>query len=94
MGDQPARTEEFLQTLGITVDLIASSARWGVEKPSPAFFRRILAEFARPPEQIAYVGDRVDNDIIPINEAGLVSVDILRGPWAYLQDGSLATIQL
>jgi FMN phosphatase YigB (HAD superfamily) len=93
-GNQPARTEEFLQTLGITVDLIASSAHWGVEKPSPAFFDRIATEFGRAPEEIAYVGDRVDNDIVPVNAAGMVSVHMLRGPWAYLQDGSVATIQL
>jgi len=93
-GNQPAQTEEFLGTLGIDVDLIASSARWGVEKPSLAFFERIAADFDCPLQQIAYVGDRVDNDIIPVTEAGMVSVHILRGPWAYLQDGSVATIQL
>ena len=26
------------------VDLVGSSARWGVEKPAPAFFERIVAE--------------------------------------------------
>jgi hypothetical protein len=45
-GNQPARTEHFLRTLGVDVDLVASSASWGVEKPSPGFFERLAAELA------------------------------------------------
>ena len=44
---------------------LATSAAWGVEKPSPAFFARIASELALPPAAIAYVGDRVDNDVTP-----------------------------
>src|SRR5436305_15226661 len=40
-------------------DLVASSERWGVEKPSPAFYERLVDELSLPPEKIAYVGDRV-----------------------------------
>ena len=64
-GNQPARTERFLRDLGVEVDLVASSATWGVEKPSPAFFERLAAEFKLPAHEIAYVGDRVDNDVLP-----------------------------
>ena len=31
-----------------------------------------------------YVGDRVDNDILPAVEAGMIAVFIRRGPWGFL----------
>ena len=36
-----------------------------------------------PADQIAYVGDRMDNDIAPALAAGLVTVFVRRGPWGY-----------
>jgi FMN phosphatase YigB (HAD superfamily) len=71
-----------------------------VEKPAPAFFERLLAEAGCEPEQAAYVGDRVDNDVLPALRAGLVAVHLRRGPWGYLHEpppealraGSLAEV--
>jgi FMN phosphatase YigB (HAD superfamily) len=37
------------------------------------------------PEEIAYVGDRVDNDIVPAAAAGMVPIHIVRGAWGYIQ---------
>jgi FMN phosphatase YigB (HAD superfamily) len=68
------------------VDFVASSERWGVEKPSPAFFERIVAETGRAPHEVAYVGDLVHNDIVPALAAGMVAVHIRRGPWGYVQE--------
>jgi HAD superfamily hydrolase (TIGR01549 family) len=68
------------------VDFVGSSERWGVEKPSAAFFQRVSAEAGTPPERIAYVGDRVDNDVVPALQAGMVAVHVRRGPWGYLHD--------
>jgi len=67
------------------VDFIASSERWGVEKPDPKFFARIAAEAACPPGEIMYVGDRIDNDVLPATTAGMTAMHILRGPWAAVQ---------
>jgi len=86
-GNQPAETEEVLRSLDVPLDLVASSERWGVAKPDRAFFDRIAAELRLPPAEIAYVGDRVDNDIEPAVEAGMVAIFIRRGPWAVLQAG-------
>lgn len=83
-ANQPERTEAFLQGLGLELDLVASSARWGIQKPAPEFFARIAAEVGLAPEEIAYVGDRVDNDVLPALEAGMVAVHVRRGPWGYL----------
>ena len=66
-------------------DLVATSADWGVSKPDPAFFARLLSELDLPAEQVAYVGDRVDNDVVPAAAAGLFTVHLRRGPWGVIQ---------
>jgi len=87
-GNQPKECEDALRNIGITVDLIGSSEGWGVEKPSPAFFARLAKEANLPPHEIAYVGDRIDNDVVPVIEAGMKSVFIRRGPWGIAYAGS------
>ncbi len=97
-GNQPAVAEEHLARLDLPVDLIASSARWGVEKPDPAFFARVCEDAGAPASQIAYVGDRIDNDIAPAKHAGMFAVFIRRGPWghvhAHLPGAELADARL
>lgn len=86
-GNQPEAAEAALRALGADADFIASSARWGVEKPSLAFFQRVVDEAARPPAQIAYVGDRLDNDVLPARDIGMTAVFLRRGPWGHIQGG-------
>ena len=83
-GNQPSSTEQFLRRLRLPVDLIASSESWGVEKPDPVFFRRICEELGLEPRLIAYVGDRLDNDILPAHAIGMRTVFVRRGPWGLL----------
>jgi FMN phosphatase YigB (HAD superfamily) len=64
---------------------MASSASWGVEKPDPRFFERIATELDLPVADIAYVGDRLDNDVRPAAAAGMRAIFIRRGPWAWIQ---------
>jgi FMN phosphatase YigB (HAD superfamily) len=85
VGNMPAETEELVRE---HVDLVGSAGRWGIEKPAPGFFARIAAEAGVSAEEIAYVGDRVDNDVRPARAAGMVAVHIRRGPWGYLQSGT------
>lgn len=77
--------------LDLDADFVASSADWGVEKPQPGFFARVLEECACPPERIAYVGDRVDNDVLPAQAAGMRAVHVRRGPWGFLHDPPAGT---
>ena len=74
--------------------MIGSSARWGIEKPAPEFFARIVDESGVRPEEIAYVGDRVDNDIEPALAAGLVAVHLRRGPWGHLHEPPAAALRV
>lgn len=83
-GNQPEAAEAALRFMALPVDYIASSARWGVEKPAPEFFTRVAALAGQPPESIAYVGDRVDNDVLPAAAAGMIAVFLQRGPWGML----------
>jgi HAD superfamily hydrolase (TIGR01549 family) len=91
VGNTPAEAEELLRG---HVDFVGSSARWGVEKPAPGFFARIVEEAGCEPFEIAYVGDRVDNDVAPALAAGLVAVHVRRGPWGYLHDPPPAAIRV
>jgi FMN phosphatase YigB (HAD superfamily) len=88
-GNQPAEVEEELRHCGVTADFVGSSASWGVEKPDPEFFRRIITTAGVKAGEIAYVGDRLDNDVIPAAQAGLVAVFLRRGPWGLIQPGRL-----
>jgi FMN phosphatase YigB (HAD superfamily) len=76
VGNQPARAEAALADLGLPIDLIASSDTWGVHKPDPRFFERIAAELDLPPADIAYVGDRIDNDVLPAAAVGMRAIFI------------------
>jgi HAD superfamily hydrolase (TIGR01509 family) len=87
-------TREAEDPLRPHVDLVGSSARWGVEKPSPEFYERLVDECGVEPERIAYVGDRVDNDVLPALEAGLVAVRVRRGPWGLLHDTPPGAIEI
>lgn len=96
-GNFSVEIERFLGE-HVDVDFIASSERWRVEKPSPEFFARITSEVGAAPEDIWYVGDRIDNDVAPAARAGMVPHFIIRGPWAFVQkdwpEAELASVRL
>lgn len=83
-GNQTEEARRALATMDLPCDRLATSAEWGVEKPDPAFFDRIAELSDCPRDQIAYVGDRLDNDIAPAARAGLVPVWLRRGPWGHI----------
>lgn len=85
VGNQSAALERWAREEALPADLIASSAGWGVRKPAAAFFERVVREAGCVAGEVAYVGDRVDNDVVPAAEAGLVAVHLRRGPWGLLQ---------
>ncbi|MGP3920139.1 HAD family hydrolase [Nonomuraea sp. 10N515B] len=83
-GNQTARAAELLRALDLPLDAIATSGEWGVAKPSPEFFTRLIHFAETTPDQIVYVGDHPANDIAPAQAAGLRTAHIRRGPWGHL----------
>ncbi len=81
-GNQPLEAGPALESLELGADFIATSAGWGVQKPDPRFFEKVIAHCAVAPGAITYVGDRVDNDILPAQAAGLRPAYVPRGLWA------------
>lgn len=87
-GNQPPGVAEALAALALGADFIATSARWGVAKPDAAFFARICAAAGAAPQRIAYVGDRLDNDVAPARAAGMRALFLPRGIWGEVQDAT------
>ncbi|MFE6767768.1 HAD family hydrolase [Streptomyces fimicarius] len=85
-GNQTTRAGGILRGLfARDVDLIGTSDDWGASKPDPEFFVRVAEVVPAEPEEILYVGDRVDNDLRPAVAAGMRTALVHRGPWATIQ---------
>lgn len=86
-GNQPAVRAEELERLGLGVSWITTSDHLGTAKPDAAFFAAVLDHLqVSEPADVLYVGDRVDNDVLPTLAAGLHSCWLRRGPWGHLQE--------
>jgi HAD superfamily hydrolase (TIGR01549 family) len=86
IGNQPSSRVEELRRIGVEAEVIAMSAEMGAAKPSRRFFDRTLELIGSPlPSSVAYVGDRVDNDVLPAVVAGMRAVWIRRGPWGFIE---------
>ncbi|SDG34817.1 haloacid dehalogenase superfamily, subfamily IA, variant 1 with third motif having Dx(3-4)D or Dx(3-4)E [Sinosporangium album] len=83
-GNQPPQAEGALAAMDLPVDSIHTSAGWGVEKPKPEFFDRVVEVAGCGPGEILYVGDRLDNDVVPAKQAGMRAALLRRGPWGYV----------
>lgn len=83
IANQPAERTEELRFLGVRAEVMGMSTEMGVHKPAPEFYTEALHRMGDPPAtDVAYVGDRLDNDIHPSAAAGMRPVWIRRGPWA------------
>jgi HAD superfamily hydrolase (TIGR01662 family) len=83
-GNQTARAGQLLRALGLPADAIATSEEWGVAKPQPGFFERVVEMAHAPAYRTLYVGDHPANDIYPAKAVGLKTAHVRRGPWGYL----------
>ncbi|WP_182884994.1 HAD family hydrolase [Microbispora sp. H10885] len=83
-GNQPPQAYDALVAMDLPVDGVHTSAAWNVEKPDPAFFAKVAAVCGHEPEEILYVGDRLDNDVLPAAAAGMRTALLRRGPWGHL----------
>jgi HAD superfamily hydrolase (TIGR01509 family) len=97
VGNQTEALERWARESLLPADVVSSSASLGVRKPDPRFFERVVELVGCSPGEVAYVGDRVDNDVLPALVVGLRAVHVRRGPWGRLQrtpDGALSVDSL
>jgi len=85
VGNQSEALEAWARESALPADVISSSTSLGVRKPDPAFFLKVVELMGCSASGVAYVGDRVDNDVLPAAPAGLVAIHVRRGPWGRLQ---------
>ncbi len=95
IGNQPASRSAELAALGVRPDVMAMSDELGVAKPDPEFYARSLSLIGSPrARDVAYIGDRVDNDVVASSACGLRAVWIRRGPWGYLHSDATGAATL
>ncbi|WP_204357822.1 MULTISPECIES: HAD family hydrolase [unclassified Streptomyces] len=82
-GNQSPKAGTLLRALDLPADLVATSGEWGVAKPEPAFFQKVLEVSGAPAAQTLYVGDHPANDLAPARAAGLLTAHVRRGPWGH-----------
>ncbi|MEU5686525.1 HAD family hydrolase [Streptomyces venezuelae] len=82
-GEGSARAAELLRGLDLPADHVATSGDWGVAKPDPDFFTRVLEAAQADPQATLHVGDHPAHDIFPAQRAGLRTAHIRRGPWGH-----------
>jgi FMN phosphatase YigB (HAD superfamily) len=84
VANQPHGIAEQLEAMDLALDVIATSAIYGVAKPDARFFERVVEDCGVPAGEIVYVGDRLDNDVLPAQSIGMEAMFIRRGPWGYV----------
>jgi HAD superfamily hydrolase (TIGR01549 family) len=83
-GNQPRQARTALEEMNLGADAILISADLGFEKPSWGFFEKVSEAAGAKADELLYVGDRLDNDVLPARSVGMKAVLIRRGPWGYL----------
>lgn len=81
IANQSLGTESRLRTYGIRdyFQLVFASAELGLEKPNPRIFELALEKAGCKADDAWMVGDRLDNDVRPANQAGWNTIRILHG---------------
>ena len=81
IANQSAGTEKRLESCGLMkyIQLVVASAEEGVAKPDKRIFDIALKRAGCSPSEAVMIGDRVDNDIIPANEMGMMTIWVRQG---------------
>jgi FMN phosphatase YigB (HAD superfamily) len=80
-GNQPPWMAESMRGWDLDVDFVTDAGELDAVKPDPRFFTRLAERLGLETDEVAYVGDRADNDVVPAREVGMVAVFLRRGPW-------------
>ncbi len=92
-GNQTSRVAELLRDLDLPVHLVVTSGDWGVAKPAPEFYERVLEVAQAEPHETLYVGDHPAYDVFPAKEAGLRVAHVRRGPWGHFWADDPAVVE-
>ena len=81
IANQSEGTKRRLVSIGIRqhFDAILASAELGLKKPDPKIFASAASLAGFPGSNLAMVGDRIDNDIIPANAMGWTTIRVTQG---------------
>ncbi|MGW2654177.1 HAD family hydrolase [Streptomyces sp. NPDC001478] len=82
-GNGTARAGDLLRALDLPADLVVTSEEWGVAKPDPEFFARVLEVSGAAPSATLYVGDHPADDLFPARSCGLLAAHLRRGPYGH-----------
>ncbi|GAB2845973.1 HAD family hydrolase [Lentzea nigeriaca] len=65
-----------LETVGLDLALphVIASSEVGAAKPNPKIFQQGCARLGLPPDEIAYIGDRLHTDALAATNAGLLGI--------------------
>ena len=58
------------------------------------FFERLAEACGASPDDIAYVGDRLDNDVLAAEAAGMTGVFLRRGLWARAHGNAFDAVEV
>jgi HAD superfamily hydrolase (TIGR01549 family) len=85
VANQELHARALLERVGLDrhFQALLLSAEIGVSKPDPAIFERGLAALGADASRVAMVGDRLDFDVGPARQLGLLAVRIRRGPFCW-----------
>ena len=81
IANQVPGSRERLEKIGLLkyIDMVVASAEEGVSKPDLRIFQIALKRAECKANEAVMVGDRIDNDILPANKLGMITVWIKHG---------------
>ncbi len=81
IANQSLGTEQRLERYGLLqyIDLVVASAEEGVAKPDKRIFEIALNKSGCEARNSVMIGDRIDNDIVPANLLGMITIWIRQG---------------
>ncbi|WP_447459452.1 HAD family hydrolase [Streptococcus ovis] len=88
IANQGEQLKERLENFGVLpyFEVIVGSADVGLRKPDVAIFDYALTQAGVLPEEAIYVGDRIDNDMVPAKKLGMTTIWIQQGLGKYNQE--------
>lgn len=83
-----------LEIIGLSFNPIVGSEELGFKKPHPDIFKAALSHLGESYDQIYYVGDSIQLDMIPARKAGLIPILIDRyDDYPYFKGMKIASFQ-